>query len=347
LPTSWRLAIHPRTNSFSDRVIQLCEERGIPYQRVSAFDSGFIAKLRDFDAFLWHYDHVNPGELLAGNIVLQAAEQAGKVVFPNHATRWHFNDKIAQKYLLESIGAPLVPTWVFYAREDALAWLQEASYPVVAKLRSGSGSANVRLLRDFDQARRYAERMFGKGYASVPSYFDDMGTKMRSVRSWPDRMAKLKRLPAALKRRMQYRTLAHRENGYLLVQQFIPGNRFDTRITVVGDRAWGFIRRVRPNDFRASGSRNIDYGVENIDPQCVRIGFETAAKLGVQSVAFDFVHTPEGRPLLVEFSLGFESLPVYRVAGQWDRDLHWIEGQRYAEDFILDGMIGELEERCR
>jgi glutathione synthase/RimK-type ligase-like ATP-grasp enzyme len=340
------LAIHPRMNSFSDRWIQLCEERGIAYERVSAFDTDVMAKLRDFDALLWHYDHVSPRELLAGNIVLEAAEQAGKVVFPNHATRWHFNDKIAQKYLLESIGAPLVPTWVFYSREDALAWLEKASYPLVAKLRSGSGSANVRLLRDFSQARGYAERMFGKGYPSVPSYFDDVGTKMRSMQSWPERLAKLRRLPSALRRRIEYRTVAQRENGYFLAQQFVPGNRFDTRITVVGERAWGFIRYVRPNDFRASGSRNIDYGLDKINPECVRIAFETAAKLGMQSVAFDFVHTEDNRSLLVEFSLGFESLPVYRVAGQWDRSMNWIEGQRHAEDFILDGIMNSLEERC-
>ena len=38
--------------------------------------------------------------------------------------------------------------------------------------------------------------------------------------------------------------------GYVYFQDFIPDNQFDTRVTVIGNRAFAFIRKVRPGDFR-------------------------------------------------------------------------------------------------
>ena len=41
---------------------------------------------------------------------------------------------------------------------------------------------------------------------------------------------------------------------YVYFQKFLPNNKYDIRIVVIGDRAFGFIRYNRENDFRASGS---------------------------------------------------------------------------------------------
>ena len=101
-----RIAIHDRVGGFSAKWIEYCKENSIDFEIVNAYDSGIIEKLRGFDAFLWHMNHENPTDLMIARSVLLSAEQMGLVVFPNHATNWHFDDKLAQKYLLESIGAP-------------------------------------------------------------------------------------------------------------------------------------------------------------------------------------------------------------------------------------------------
>jgi hypothetical protein len=41
----------------------------------------------------------------------------------------HFDDKIAQKYLLEAVEAPLAPSYVFFHKEDALGWISQATFP--------------------------------------------------------------------------------------------------------------------------------------------------------------------------------------------------------------------------
>ena len=67
---------------------------------------------------------------------------------------------------------------------------------------------------------------------------------------------------------------------YALFQQWLPGNEFDTRITVIGNRAFGFRRFNRQGDFRASGSGNLDWDPVQVDPAFVQLAFRIAKRLG-------------------------------------------------------------------
>ncbi len=338
-PAPTRVAIHERADSFSERWVAACRERGIAVTLVDGYASDVLRQIEGCDAFLWHFDHEDATDLLVARTVLEAARRMGLAVFPDHDTSWHFDDKIAQKYLLESVGAPLVPTWTFFDPDRARAWLRTTELPVVAKLRAGAGSAGVRLLRTPGEAERYVRRMFGAGIQPVAGYFADSATKVRSIGSRAELLTKLRRLPNRVVRRLLLRRRAARQRGYVLFQQFVPGNTSDTRVAVVGDRAWAFVRNVRPNDFRASGSRSIDFDPARVDPSCVEIAFETARRIRSQSMAFDFVRTPDGRQLLVEISYGYNPHVVASVPGQWAPDLSYERGPRRAEDAILDVVL--------
>lgn len=330
-----RIAIHDNPESWSEQWVAHCEQAGISYERVNAYDRGIIARLRDFDAFLWHYTQWRGTDLMIANHVLTAAEYAGLAVFPDHATRWHFDDKLAQKYLLEALNAPLVPTAVFYERDAALAWLKQSTFPLVAKLRRGAGSFNVRLLRNYRQAARYCERLFGRGVSAVPGYLTDIRTKVRKAIA-------LKDWSAVWPRASHYWTVMYagrrsvpRERGYVLFQEFEPGNQYDIRIAVVGRRAWGFTRDVRPHDFRASGSGAIVYDRSRISMDCVRTALGVARAIHAQSMAFDFVRAPDGRPLICEMSYGYDGGAVYRCEGYWDDALDWHPEHLRPEHAIL------------
>jgi hypothetical protein len=107
-----RLAIHPREGSFSEQWMAYCDEHTIPYRLVNCLDSDLIPQLASVDALLWHWHHQDPCAQLMARQVIMAAEAMGIAVFPNTPTCWHFDDKVAQKYLLEAVGAPLVPTYI-------------------------------------------------------------------------------------------------------------------------------------------------------------------------------------------------------------------------------------------
>ena len=107
----------------------------------------------DCKALLWHHHHSLTEDKLFARELLFAIEQSGTKVFPNFNTAWYFDDKLGQKYLLEAIKAPLVPTFAFYSKKDALNWIKNTSFPKVFKLRGGAGSNNVRLINNISQAK--------------------------------------------------------------------------------------------------------------------------------------------------------------------------------------------------
>src|SRR5690606_14084719 len=167
-----KIAIHHREGSFSTRWIAYCQRNAITYEIVNAYDSNIIQQVEECDAFMWHHHHNGYKDVLFAKQLLYSLQMAGKKVFPDFNTAWHFDDKVGQKCLLEAIGAPLVPTYVFYERETALAWANKTTFPKVFNLRGGAGSANVKLVKNKMQAVRLIKRAFGKGTAQFDKWED-------------------------------------------------------------------------------------------------------------------------------------------------------------------------------
>ena len=110
-----KIGIHHNENSFSNRWIKYCEENKISYKVVNCLQDNIIEQLKDCNALMWHFMHFDYQEYLIANNLVQNLESMGKIIFPNYSSCWHYDNKIAQKYLLESIDAPLVPTDVFFS----------------------------------------------------------------------------------------------------------------------------------------------------------------------------------------------------------------------------------------
>ena len=336
------IAVHPTKGTFSDRWIQYCEEHGISHRIVNCYSTDIIAQLRDCSALLWHIRHGTATDLMIGRHVLLAAAAMGLKVFPDHNTAWHFDDKIAQKYLLEAIHAPLVPSWVFYNLEGAIAWIETASFPKVFKLRRGSGSRNVRLARTKAQAASLARQAFSGGFRLSGTASQELWKVTHHWRK-RDLTEFLMGLPGKARNRLRLDRAVGRERGYVYFQEFMAANEFDTRISIIGNRAFGFTRNVRPGDFRASGSGRIVFDRSRIDPAAIRIAFHVAQTLQTQSCAFDFVNDGSGRTKICEISFGYEPGPVHDAGGFWDLDLNWHEGPTWPEDAILGDLLDQIQ----
>ena len=332
------VAIHHRQGSFSERWIEYCQEHGVPYKIVNCYDSDIIARLQGADALLWHWSHVLPQDHLVAPGVLRAAECMGLKVFPDTNTCLTFDDKLAQKYLLESIGAPLVPTWAFFEKKQAIKWLCEAEYPLVCKLRRGAGSSNVRLVRTLAEAKAHCKAAFGRGIAATSGYLYNAKTRIHNVSNAKDLWDKLKRM---ILQGRNIRRMFPREKGYVLFQKFIAGNTFDTRVNIVGNRAWAQIRHVRPGDFRASGSGQLFADPTMINMDCVRIAFAISDRLRAQSMAYDFLVDSGGQPLITEMSYCYGTKLTYEFGGYWNRNLQWVEGAVRPQHAILEDLLKE------
>ena len=337
------VAVHNRKNSFSDRWIDQLRKRGLEIRIVSCYSNTIFRDLAGCNALLWHWTQDLPKDLLVARHILQTAESRGIKVFPNLATCWHFDDKVAQKYLLESLNAPLVPTHVFFDKQAALDWVTLTSWPKVFKLRRGAGSRNVRLVRGPDEARELIHRAFGRGFKPYASPFRDISTQVHIARQKDDFGRKLRRFPNAIWTIWTNNRLAPREKGYVYFQDFLPNNLFDTRVTVIGERAFAFTRSVRPGDFRASGSGLLDYDRSKIDPACVEAAFRSASGIGAQSIAFDFLFDEQKQPKIVEVSYCYMSKAVHDCSGYWDPALNWHDGHVWPEDAILDDILAGID----
>nr|WP_205600857.1 hypothetical protein [Halomonas socia] len=107
------IAIHHRENGFSEKWITYCEDNGIDYKVVDCYSSDIIIEVKGCSALLWHWHHNNIKDIVAAKSIIMSLEHIGVNVFPNSKTCWHFDDKLAQKYLLEAINAPLVNSYIF------------------------------------------------------------------------------------------------------------------------------------------------------------------------------------------------------------------------------------------
>lgn len=337
------LAIHTKSGSFVPAWIQYCEENSIPYKDVDCFASDIVEQVKGCDALLWNWAHHDYRAQLFARQLIASVEEMGISVFPNTATCWHYDDKVGQKYLLEAIKAPVVPTHVFYEKDRALSWVERTSFPKVWKLRGGAGSQNVRLVRTKQEARKVVKKSFGRGWRN--SRFHPLKDRVWHFRRDRDLRSFLNIARGIVRVFVPHESNAKSQNqrNYVYFQDFIPDNDCDIRIIVIGDRAFAIKRMIREGDFRASGSGAIRYERHEFPEECVKIAFDVTDRLRSQSCAFDFVQR-EGKWLIVEISYAF-NLAVYKPCpGYWDKNLEWNEEAVTPERFMIEELLAGLED---
>lgn len=319
-----KIAIHHRKGSFSDRWIAYCEEKKIEYKIVDAYSNNIVQQVEDCNAFMWHFHQGDYRDMQFAKALIMSLETKGIRCFPNSKTCWHFDNKVWEKYLLEAIGAPMVPSYVFYSKTEALRWARSTSFPKVFKLKGGASASNVRLAHTRQEAVKLIEQCFGEGFRQ----YRWMEHFKESYRKYEEGKASLREVLRPVKYAFkryptQFDHYHGREIGYAYFQDFIPNNNYDTRVVMIGGkRALGEIRYCREGDFRASGSGRFEYG--NVDKKKLTIAFETAKKLEMQTVAFDFIMDKD-KPLIVEISYGFGIHGISHSGGYWTSDLVWHE----------------------
>jgi glutathione synthase/RimK-type ligase-like ATP-grasp enzyme len=332
-----KIGIQHIRGSFSERWIPYCKDNKIPYKEVDCYRNDILKQLHDCDALMWHFSQDNERDILFAKQLLYSVQIMGKKVFPDYFTMWHFDDKIGQKYLFESIGAPVPPTWIFYDLKTALQWIDNAVFPKVFKLRCGAGSRNVRLVRTKSQATRLAKKAFRRGFSS----YDAWGSLKERWRLFGLKKTNSLDVLKGIGRFVRHPRIAKvigPEIGYAYFQEFISGKDYDIRVIVIRKRAFAIKRMVRENDFRASGSGHILYEKEEFDENIIRLAFLLAEKINSQSAAFDFVYL-ESKPILLEVSYGFSAEAYDKCEGYWDNEMKWHGGEFNPYGWMVESVI--------
>lgn len=336
-----KIAFNYEQDPFKDQWIEYCNTNSIDYKIVNCYKPNIIQELTDCDALMWHHSHGNYKDVLFAKQLLYSLEQSGKKVFPDFNTGWHFDDKVGQKYLFESIGAPLVNSYVFYTKKESLEWIESTIFPKVFKLRGGAGSSNVKLVRTKEEAIRIVKKAFGRGFPQFDrwGYFKE---RIRKTREGKDSIIGILKGIGRLFISTEFAKMRGREKGYVYFQDFIPNNLVDYRLNVINGCCYGCQRQVRKGDFRASGSGIINYSSSEIPIKMIQIAFDVSDKLKLQSVAFDFV-IDNNKPLIIEMSYCFSFDEEDGEHGYWTSDLEFHKERFNPQALMIDDLISKMK----
>lgn len=319
--------------SMLDVYKQILTHNNIDYIELDVNNPLFWRDIQRIDLFLAKIAQTDDDIALAEQIIPVLNVFSKVRCFPNYPTVWHYDDKVKQYYLLKHMGFPVIDSYIFWDKVNALEWADNTQYPVVFKLKGGAGSSNVKLIKTRRKAFSIIRKAFGRGIH--PYYFDILG-KFKAANYDIAKISKYFLKPLYCKLVTGTTPLPNykRHRNYVYFQKFMPGNEHDTRVCILGKRAFAFKRFVRKNDFRASGSNNYDMNRDAIDKEFVKLAFDISKQMGFQSMAYDFVYDKNHRPALIEISYTYGDYPEFST-GYWDEDLVWHDGHYLPEYFEL------------
>ncbi len=326
-----------RLGRFARRMIAILEFNGIHPVLLDVNDAGFWAELRTTTHLIYRWTNNDYDRQIALTVLPIIEQEYGIRCFPNCRTCWSYDDKVRQYYLLQAHGFPIVESYIFWDRQKALRWANTAAYPLVFKLKGGASSNSVILVQSARAARKLIRRMFGRGIlpGHVPSW---------EATRWKDSglLRQVRHEFGNVVRQLQGKdpeSVWTPNKNYVLFQRFLAGNAFDTRVTVVGNRAYAFRRFNRRDDFRSSGSGKLDFDPAGIDLDHVRLALQISRELGFQSMAYDFLYDENGASRFCEMSYTYVDQAPYDCPGHWNADLTWQEGHYWPQYFILGDLL--------
>lgn len=339
------IAIHHSTetnllDSFSSRWIQYCEDQQLNYILVDCYDSKIMENLDGVSVLLWHAYLRDNGSFLFATNLIRALEKRGIKCFPNLNTYITYDNKIAQKYLFEALQIPHIPTDVYYNKQSALNAVKNVDYPFIFKLSEGAGSINVIMVKEHRHAQKLVHKLFGKGMPAI-NRVSIIKDRINAVKKGPS-LKKILYLFGSVVRLFvpsEHEKSLPRVRGYFYMQKFLKDNDWDTRLVVIGNRCFGARRNCRPNDFRASGSGDPSYEIQNIPNEMINIAFKSAKKLAMQSVAFDFIKD-DNQFVIIEISYCFGLGDFYdNCPGFWTEDLQFHKKSIDPQRFIIEDLL--------
>jgi len=199
--------------------IEACRELGVPYKLIDVSGPDWIDVIQSSgcDAFL-----VRPPATLSiwkqmfDERLRVMTEELDKLICPSFHEIWIYESKRRMNYWLEANGVPHPRTWVFYDRQNAVRFAENAPLPIVCKSDLGSAASGVRIFRDRAALRRWVKRCFKNGI----------------VRSEAD--------------------VRDREWGTVLLQEYCRGVR-EWRVVRIGDSYFGHLKLKRGEFHSGSG----------------------------------------------------------------------------------------------
>jgi len=324
-----------RSSEFLIKYAKILEHNRIAYKFIE-FDNLFFDEVKKCTIYIHRFVGSDDEIYIARTLLPLVEKHLSIKCFPDFNTYWSYEDKIKEFLLSEIHNLPMAKSFIFFDFRNAKEWINRNEvFPIIFKLKSGAGSINVVKVNSKKDAIILAKKMFTTGLKSegIPSFGNLKYYNPYNLMKYYGI-----KLLSTLNFYTSWNTW-NKHKMYVLFQEFLPNNDFDTRVTIIGDRAYAYRRFNRKKDFRSSGSGLIDYDIESIDLIFIKTAFEVSKKLGFQSMAYDFLRDKMGNPVFCEFSYTFKDQLLYDCPGYWDSNLKFIEPHFWPQYFHLIDLL--------
>jgi len=288
------------------------KNNNIKYEYYDIFKSNWIEEAKKYDIIMWHVNST-PIELNIAQSKIYILEKImGKFTFPSFHEIWQYEDKCRASYLYKIYGSPSITTFLTNSYKEASAIINKLDFPVVAKASTGASSSGVEKINNSREAKKYVKEVFSdKGRKTIYPYM--------------------------------------RHKDYVLFQEFIDDAKYDLRIMIIGNKAFGYYRYPNKGDFRASGAGN--YEKKDIAYEAIRIAVDVKNKLNSRLMGVDMLYSDkQGKYFIIETSLfnkidTAEQLKVDGIPGYYDisniNDITFKPGSYWIHELVMDEIIRE------
>lgn len=330
-----------RLSSYSEKFKEILIKNNIPYKLIDPNSNTLLDDIKGCTHLLFRHTMGDTDGLIYETIANIAQNIYHIKCDPNFETYWPYENKIKEFYLLKSHDFPIINSDIFWNYAQADAFINKAQFPIVAKLPKGAGSSNVVIVNSLKDGKKIINQVFNRGVKTG-------GLNNNSSLTSLSNMGIFKYSKALLRSQLinigllKYKTdypMWQIQKDSILFQKYLPNNSFDTRVTVIGKRAFAFRRFVRKNDFRASGSGNFNMDPDKIDIRCIEIAFSISKKLNFSTMAYDFLYDEDKKPYVNEISYCFIDLAVKNCPGYWDESLTFHQGHNWPQYYQLTDFL--------
>lgn len=335
-----------RLCSYSEKFREILIRNNILFVLIDPNSDSLLDEIKECSHLLFRHSQGDTDKLIYETIFNIAQNTFHIKCWPNYETYWPYEDKIKEFYLLKSHDFPIIDSHIFWNHNQADAFIKKTKFPIVAKLSKGASSSNVVIVKSVIDGKKIINQVFNKGVktnglnnSSNLSSLSKLGIIKYGKAHLKSFLLRL----GILKDKTEYPEWQIQKDA-ILFQKYLPNNNFDTRVTVIGNKAFAFRRFVRSNDFRASGSGNFNMDPDKIDPRCLEIAFSISKKLNFNTMAYDFIYDEDKTPFINEISYCFVDWVVHSCPGFWDENLLWQSGQNWPQYYQLADflMINDL-----
>lgn len=327
--------------SYSEKYEEILTRNDIPFKIINPNSESLFEDIKECSHLLFRHSQGDTDMSIYDSIYYVAHDKLNIKCYPNFETYWPYENKIKEYYLLKSLGFPIIESKVFWNYDQAYKYLEKAQFPIVAKLPKGASSSNVVIVNSLIEGKTIIKQVFNRGAKPY-------GLKSRSNLFSVSKMGIYKYFGAVLRSELKNIGFLKDKTDYpewqmqkdtILFQLYLPNNLFDTRVTIIGNRAFAFRRFVRKNDFRASGSGNFNMDPDKVDPRCLEIAYSISKNLNFNTMAYDFIFDEKNNPFINEISYCFVDRIVQMCPGYWDENLKWHTGNSSPQKCQLEDFL--------